>query len=156
MKKSILVLLGLGISLMAAEDWQYECDVQDIQQFGSNKYIPAAISEDSLVVADTRSIQIDNKKKLIKVWVNDIATPTGKQNITNVLGQYYDISNYGYDEKMLWIDYKNMRFKTIQYSGFDCDGRTIFSVNDDKWVNFYPQSTIANIVRTIKQKFNLK
>lgn len=142
----------------SSNDWPYICNQSDISQFGSNRYFPVAQNDYYPVIkADTKSIKIDKKNKLIKVWTIWITSYDGRMDQINSLGQYANYNNFGYLKTFHLIDYKNMRHKSEPSTDYNCDGNVITSAGyESKWKNIIPDSVIEGITESIMKKYNLK
>jgi hypothetical protein len=141
-----------------ANDWPYACEQPDIKRFADSRYF--GVSENThypYIVADSKTIIIDKKNKMIKVWTIFLASQLGRDNIINALGQYQDYSSYGYTKYLYIINYKNMTTQTVEDSHITCDGKAIRGFLGDKaWDNIQPDSTIEGIAHSIMKKYNLK
>lgn len=170
-KRVLIGLYMLGLLSMAADSeapiadsqwsfakWSLACTDSELQVYNpsSNRYFSVGGSNDyPLILADTKTISIDRKKKLIKVWTTWLASDSGRQSYINQLGNNY--SDYGVMKKLGIIDYGNMRSSIISYVDYSCSGNTIF-IRDYKseFTNIIPDSVMEGITQEIMKKYNLK
>lgn len=139
-----------------ATDWPFVCSGTEIGRFGSNRFFKVAGNDDyPLILADTESIKIDKKNKLIQVWTIWLASYSGKLDLIRQSGKY-DNYNFGYNLAHITIDYKNMRFLSDSFSRYNCDNSLITSTSISKWVNSAPNTITEDMIKSIMQKYNLK
>lgn len=155
MKKSVLVLLALGISLMATDELPFVCEQSDISWAGDNRYFRVGDSEGTpLILADSKTIQIDRKNKIIKVWTVGLASNERRKEMINRHG--YQYGKYGYSKSLDILDYNNMRYKFANSTEYKCTGYPISSASWDTWEPIPPGSVMEEITENIMKKYNLK
>jgi hypothetical protein len=159
MKNTLYVIATLAfftLPSIAEEEYLFACERPIVKQFLAERYFYASDNIYHLgIMADSKTIQIDRKKKIIKVWTTWIASKEGRKYKIDTLSATYE--NYGYSKTLLLLDYKNNRFKILSGDSFNCDGSIIeHSPPIDQWNGFAPDSTTDGIFMSIMEKYHLK
>lgn len=111
----------------------------------------------SSILADGKTITIDKKNKIIKVWTVWLATENGRQDYIESLGKYDNYDNFGYRKNLTIINYGNMKNKTDSLTDYNCNGGVIYSNNSKgEWDDIVPGSVMEGITESIVKKYNLK
>ncbi|MDP2077343.1 MAG: hypothetical protein Q8J85_04805 [Sulfuricurvum sp.] len=158
MNKIILGLLLICISLVASDNsgWPFACEQPSLAKFTAERYFPiGTISPFPLISADTQTIQIDRKNKIIKVWLIWMASEQGRQLNIQYLGKVADYSNFGYNIELDVIDYDNMRVLIKSTTHYNCDASVIYPSSSGEWEDIRPASVMEGITQKIKEKYNL-
>lgn len=136
------------------------CAESEISFTNDKRYFEVASTADNsfpLIVADSKTIKIDKKSKIIKIWTTWIASDSERQNKISTLGQYNNYDNFGYDKGLDTINYGSMKSKTDKYSRYNCNGSVITSSNNSsEWDDIVPGSVMEVITNSIVKKYNLK
>lgn len=159
MKKIIFGFIFTITLLVADSDWPFICEPNNLSWLSNNRYyyIPTGGYNDApAVYIDTKSIQIDKKKKIIKVWTIWLISPIGHQNINEtIIGNSY--RNIGYYQSLFTIDYKSRKRLTLSSTDYNCDGSTITThSSSSNWKDILPDSVMEGITDSIIEKYNLK
>jgi len=154
-----ILLVGLLFGYVSANnDWPFVCKLSELSAFKDKRYFGVGANRHSpLIIADSKTIQIDKKNKTIKVWTTWLASQEGRDDSIQSTGKYYNYNNFGYRKVMIIIDYGTLRFKKISTIEMNCDGTNITSVEmDDTLKQIVPGSVIERITYEIMKKYNLK
>lgn len=156
MKTYIFILLILSTLIHAVDNHGPACESKYFDFTDDKRYFDIGLSISGYAKADERTIEIDKKNKMIKVWIFTLASEKGREDIIRFLGENDDFSNYGYAKDLHFFDYRNMRIKTLQSHYHNCDGAPIRSSVGDKWSDIIPGSMTERIVDTIVKRYKLK
>jgi len=163
MKKLIISLISVPIltsTAVYAEDdtpWQFACEQPDLQKFGANRYFAVGdTSSFPLILADSQTIQINRKQKVIKVWTIWLTSEQGRQERIESLGKYDNYDNFGYIKYLDTINYGNMKYKGDASVAYNCPGSLIDSSNSKgEWEAIVPDSVMESIMKNIMKKYNV-
>lgn len=138
-------------------DWLFACSEDDLLLYKDKRYFKVSSSNEYPAIgADTKTIKIDKKNKIVNVWTVWFASPDEQQDQINTNGQKY--LNFGLMKRLDTINYQSMRTSMSHISDYSCNGNVIESFNYDKkeWRQIIPDSVMESIVDSIKKKYNLK
>lgn len=128
----------------------YACETQELMQFSNKRYANASIASDYsyLWLADTKTIKINKKDKIIKIWLVSI-TPEEKKQVV-----YTDA---GYVKHFILLDYDNYRVKSVEIIPYSCAGNPLRSHSaSNTWSEIAPNSVMEEILENIKYTYKLK
>lgn len=134
------------------------CSEDELSFSNDKRYFYVASSDDSSsILADGKTITIDKKNKIIKVWTVWLATEVGRQNTIESLGKYENYDNFGYSKDLEIINYGNMKRKTDSSTYYNCNGGVIYSNHSKgEWRDIVPGSVMEGITESIVKKYKLK
>lgn len=143
------------VASLSASNQSFACENSEISWVAGNRYFVVGGAGDGypVIVADSQSIQIDRKNKIIKAWTIWLVSDQYKKVWMNKFG--YKYNNYGYMKSFLVINYKNMRYQ-MNTTNYECNGYAIENLPDDTWKKANSGSAIEVVTESIMKKYNLK
>ncbi len=131
------------------------CTDDELSFINDKRYFSVSGSKNySEIFADGKTITIDKKNKIIKVWAAFLASEDGRQSNIKSMSNY---DNYGYSRHLYVINYGKMKSRLNTFADYNCNGSLIVSDNlQDEWNNIIPGSVLENITEGIIKKYNLK
>lgn len=109
----LVTLLGLIAIDGFAEEYPFACESKEISIFKHNRYLSIDDSNNlyPLYVLDKKTIKIDRKNKIMKVWSTLVGSPKSRDDMIKRF-KNNDYRNFGYMTDYMIIDFKNMKYKT--------------------------------------------
>lgn len=133
------------------------CTEEELSFINDKRYFKVSSNKSySSILADSKTITIDQKNKIIKVWTVWLYSPYGQQNATEEYGSKY--SACGYIRRLDIINYTSMMTRGEASAEYRCDGTIVESntLENSKWSKIIPESVIDAISNNILKKYNLK
>jgi tetratricopeptide (TPR) repeat protein len=138
-------------------EWPYVCEENDIQIFLTDRYFKFASGTFGSSLIDNDTIKIDQKKKIITVWIIFLSSINNRQH--EIENSDQDYSNFGYTKQLMVIDYKNKRSYLKSITDYACDNQPIekHTYDDNGWQPFDPSPDylMNKITLLIMKKYNL-
>lgn len=165
--KGLITFIFLGITLwgiegkeVSANDWPFVCESSNLSFLNNKRYFKVAFSGDGsypAIMADTKTIQIDRKNKIIKVWTIWLASDKGRLDRIESFRKFDDCSNFGYYKALNTINYKDMKYTHVKFIQNNCDGSALNTPEvQSSWIDIGPDSVVETIMDSIVKKYNLK
>jgi hypothetical protein len=171
MKKSILLFFYVGIMISfenialarmtdvevdtAVAEIKPACTEQELAWRKDKKYILTSGSPDTIEFIDTKTIDIDKKNKIIKVWTIDIVSKEARANVIQKHG--YTYQNYGYAKSLRIYDYARSIYSDESGSVHNCNGYALDTfVSKDQWQSISPDSIASTTLDSIIKIYNLQ
>lgn len=131
------------------------CTEDELSFLNNKRYFNVASSDSTpSIVADSKTIRIDKKNKVIQVWITFEFNKKGKDDYIHDYGQNYN--NFGYSKFFYFINYRNMTNKNNTSTYYNCDGSFIETIGSGQWSSIIPDSVMEGITETIMKKYHLK
>ena len=136
------------------ENWGFTCSNEQVRNFMPENMVIGASGNTSVLVYDGKSLQVEKKNKMVKMWITYIAFPQGTENMVKQVGENY--SEYGYAKHLKFYDIKNKRTKIISIANYTCSGNALDIINEDLgWVTTVPDSLDDVVMAKIKKEYKL-
>ena len=131
------------------------CTQDELSFLNDKRYFDVASSDTNpSIVADSKTIRIDKKNKVIQVWITCEFNKKGKDGYIHDYGQNYN--NFGYSKFFYFINYGNMTNKNNTSTYYNCDGSSIETIGSGQWRSIIPDSVMEGITQSIMKKYHLK
>ncbi len=130
------------------------CSIEQLLFLEDQKYFKVGQKDGyPVIVADSKTIQIDTKKKVIKVWIYWIASKAEQQKFLKDFGKKY--KKFGYFKRQMAIDYEKNKYKALRVKDLDVEGHVImsFDFKGAPWKKIIPSGMIDQISKKIQKKF---
>jgi hypothetical protein len=146
-----LMLLNSN-AVFAAEQGSnpYVCNQNDLIELTDKRYFEVAGSGKwPNILADTRSIKIDQKNKIVEVWTVWLGSEKARADMS--------FPALGKIKRFSAINYKTMQVNLKGIGFYDCNGGVIKSADgDSEWSDIIPGSIDEQITQSIIEKYKLK
>lgn len=159
MRKIVFLLAFVAHSFLFAEDSPLVCKgevpwMSDEFKGGPRYFVLASSSYGSLFFGDNKTVEIDKKNKIIKIWTIVFESYKSRDEIVKKYGQTN--ASLGYTKNFEVFDITNKKVKTLTSTDYTCNGNLIKSFSDEsKWNYIIPDSVGEGKFETIKQKYGL-